>query len=385
MRHGPIAVCRAAAVTLAALAAGVPAGAQEMPPAAVRTDAVRKETVTERRRVSGNVRAAERTAVAGREAGIVLEAPAREGQHVKAGDLLARIDGERIALELAVIESQRGMVTTTVELRRAERERAQTDLDRMERAVKSDAAAARDLDDARAALKEASSRIAAAEAEFAVLDARAATLRRRADDCTVRAPFDGIVTMRRVSPGAWLDAGGAVADLMSETCEAWIDVPQRDLASLSPGRGEIRLSADATGAAAKSLSSWRVLPDVDPRARTFSVVAPLDASWGFTSGMSLTAWVPTAESAAHLTVSEDALLRGETGPFVYVAMPGAAGAPHTAVRVPVEILFHAGGRAVVRSDRLAEGALAIVEGNERLFPTAPVSPVAAPEGAGKPR
>jgi RND family efflux transporter MFP subunit len=366
-------VLTALPVGLAAALWAVAADAQQMPPSPVRTDAVRRETLTERRRVSGNVRTADRSRVAAREAGVVTEAPVREGQRVKRGEILAKIDGARIALDLAVIAAERTTAEADLAQRRAERDRAVKDLGRLERAGQKDAAPLREVDEARAVAKVAELRVQAAEANLLVLDARSATLRRRADDCVVKAPFDGIVVARHASPGAWIGEGDAVADLLADAFEAWIDVPQKDLSVLAAGKGEIRVASDAVGRTV-TVTAWRVLPDVDPKTRTFSVVASLDPASGFAPGMSLSAWVPTAETASHLTIAEDAILRNETGPYVYVAMPGAAGAPHTAMPVPVEILFHADGRAVVRADRLTEGALAVVEGNERLFPSAPVAP-----------
>ena len=95
--------------------------------------------------------------------------------------------------------------------------------------------------------------------------------------------------------------------------------------------------------------------------------------------MSVAAVVPTGSEGDHLTVSRDAILRGPTGPFLYVAEGGGEGRPAAAAMVPVEVLFSVGDRAAVRGHDLAAGALAVVEGNERLFPGAPVLPTPAGE------
>ena len=102
--------------------------------------------------------------------------------------------------------------------------------------------------------------------------------------------------------------------------------------------------------------------------------------------MSVTATVPTGAEADHLTVSRDAILRSATGPYLYVAAGGGDGKPAAAVMVPVEVLFSVGDRAAVRGRDLAAGALVVVEGNERLFPGAPLlpSPAAPPQGGGAP-
>jgi multidrug efflux pump subunit AcrA (membrane-fusion protein) len=43
--------------------------------------------------------------------------------------------------------------------------------------------------------------------------------------------------------------------------------------------------------------------------------------------------------------------------------------------VPVEVLFYTGERVAVRAGRLEPGELVVVEGNERLYPSAPVAPI----------
>ena len=54
--------------------------------------------------------------------------------------------------------------------------------------------------------------------------------------------------------------------------------------------------------------------------------------------------------------------------------PLPEGAGNVAQLVPVGALFRAGGRVAVSSPQLRAGALTVVEGNERLFPGAPLLP-----------
>jgi hypothetical protein len=69
-------------------------------------------------------------------------------------------------------------------------------------------------------------------------------------------------------------------------------------------------------------------------------------------------------------------MRNEIGPYLYVATPGAEGAPQTATLISVEVLWREGERAVIAiGGRLEAGAAAIIEGNQRLYPGAQVMPV----------
>lgn len=366
----------AAALLLASagIAAAPHASAQQMPPSPVRVDAVRKAKLREQRRVTGNVRAHERSTVATREPGLVVESPLREGDRVEKGAVLARLDARRLELDLAVLEAEKKAAETVVAERADDAERARRDLESLRGLTERGAANPRELRDAETAASMSESRVRNAQTLVTVLDARVAVMRDRIDDMTVKAPFAGRVVARHADVGEWLGEGAGVVELVSDALEVWLDVPQRDFAYVVQSSAGARVVSDATGRAL-DVPGVRVVRDVDPRSRTFPVVAPLPGDAGLAPGMSVTAWVPTADEGEHLTVDEDAVLRGETGAYVYVAAPGATKeAPSTAVPVPVEILFVQGDRAVVRAERLAEGAMAIVEGNERLFPGAPVAP-----------
>jgi multidrug efflux pump subunit AcrA (membrane-fusion protein) len=93
-------------------------------------------------------------------------------------------------------------------------------------------------------------------------------------------------------------------------------------------------------------------------------------------GMSVTAYVPTGESGERLTISRDAIMRGPTGAYVYVSRQTQPQAPPSAVPADVQVLFAAGERVVVQSPMLQAGDMLVVEGNERLFPMAPIIPQA---------
>ena len=68
---------------------------------------------------------------------------------------------------------------------------------------------------------------------------------------------------------------------------------------------------------------------------------------------------------------KDAILRGESGPFVYAVRDGIA------VPVNVRIVFPSGADVAIEPGALAAGAKVVVEGNERLMPMSPVAPLAA--------
>lgn len=348
--------------------------ALQAPPSPVRVDAVREELVQEKRRVTGNVRAVRRAKVATQEAGLVLELLVREGAHVKTGEVLARLDAKRLQLELAVLASQELVSQALLAERQRDLERAQRDLDSLTRLAEREAANPKELDDARTSVSTSQARLEWARQDIEVTGARRKLLEDRIGDMEVKAPFAGTVVALRTEVGEWLVAGAAAVELVSsDELEVWLDVPQRDYAAVRAQPGSIRIVADATGEPLVA-ESYRWIEEIDLEARTFRVIAPVPANAALAAGMSVTAEVPTAASGRHLTVANDAILRNEVGPYVYAAVPGADGKSQQAVPMPVEVLFRTKERAVVRSQALHAGMDVVVEGNERLYPTAPIQP-----------
>ncbi len=363
-----------AAALLAWLAFATPSHAQ-FPPSPVRVDAARSETVGEKRLVTGDVRARRTSLVASREAGVLLELPVREGDIVAAGDLLGKLDGTRLELEVSIVAAQADSARALIAERENDVAQTARDLETLRDLASRSAANPKELADAETAAAVAGARRDQAQLDVEILQTRRALLMQRLADTTLRAPFDGLVVRRTAEVGQWVGEGNDIVELVShDDLEAWLEVPQRYLASTRANANTLHMRLDATGEEFDAPAP-RILALVDPLARTFSIIAPIPAGTdSFAAGMSVTAWVPTGTTTERITVSSDAILRNDVGTFVYVAQPPADDqSPHVAMPMPVTVLFRTENRVVVDA-ALAPGTPVVVEGNERLFPMAPIAP-----------
>ena len=137
--------------------------------------------------VSGALRPAIEATVRAEVGGSVLFAALEEGQAVRKGALLARI--EQRTLGDAVTSAQSALRSAEQALGVARRE-----AERTERLVKAGAIAERELETAQNA-------VTAAEAQVDDARTRLASARKELEDTTVRAPISGIVSRRHVSVG----------------------------------------------------------------------------------------------------------------------------------------------------------------------------------------
>jgi RND family efflux transporter MFP subunit len=313
-----VAIRRIAWPTLAACTLAVAALAQG--PTPVHVDTVRSEPVQDHRPVTGDVRAVRRAEVASREPGFLLELSVREGERVEAGALLARVDAERLELGHAVLTAQRAPAQARVREQESEREQSARDVETLDQLAGREAANPKELADARTALSSAEARLEEARGELLVIEARLAELAKRIEDTRVRAPFAGTVTARRTEIGAWLREGDPVVEIVStDDLELWLEVPQQLFGAVRRAEGEsLGALRVRIGDEELVLASYRAIPDVDVRARTFHLVAARDGTARSirAAGMSVTAEIPTGERTERLTLPRDAVQRNEVGPNV---------------------------------------------------------------------
>jgi RND family efflux transporter MFP subunit len=382
---------------------GPPGDQQGPPPAQVRFAPIRMESVAQTRRVTGSLRAKQRSNVANIEPGRVVAVEFDEGQTVELDDVLIRIDSRRLDEEVAGIEADVAAAEATVAEREAELQLTRTDLQSRESAANRAPGAVSEIElqTARTAVSVAESRVEAAQKQLAAVRKRLDGVQVRLEDTTVRTPFAGSVLSRDAELGEFLNSGDTIGTVISDgTYEAVLDAPESlDPRFLDEATAVIRLDVGGTEL---EIEKFRVVGDLDPRSRRYSIVADVRAPDGIDllPGMSVTAELPAGGDAPRLIVPTDALLRNANGFFVYLALDdenGTIGIPQ-----PVDVAFRRSGDAILTTEPqgpFQPGMRVVREGGERIFfpgqplaeappiggdVTAPPAPPATrPEGAGR--
>ncbi|MCA9296483.1 MAG: efflux RND transporter periplasmic adaptor subunit, partial [Phycisphaerales bacterium] len=243
------------------------------------------------------------------------------------------------------------------------------------------AANPREARDAEADRAIAESRVAQAEQNALMATSAIALLETRLEDMVLRAPFDGMVLKRHAEVGEWVGEGDAVVELLSiQELEVWLSVPQEHLSAVRDLKDPVELRFDSTSEV-RATRDVTILPSVDLLGRTFETIVRFQNDGTLAPGMSVVAWVPTQQKQEVITVPKGAILQADAGPYVYVVRAGSADAPMTAGFTPVEILYPLQDRMAVRSTGLMAGDRVVVEGNERLFPNAPITVAEMPASA----
>ena len=202
-------------------------GDEEKPPPpvvrAVKTIVVQPQDAISIRRISGLVRAVNRSPLAFEVAGNVASVQVKTGDRVKRGQVLATLDPKQYQLNLQAAEA---------DLRRAKAELAdkeakfQAKKTLFEKKVESKTAfdrAKADFEGARETVKQAESKVGLA--------------RRDLENTMLRAPFDGVIAKRDVDPSQVVTVGKVVFEIQGGTeLEVAVNVPDTMVKFLKKGQ-----------------------------------------------------------------------------------------------------------------------------------------------------
>ena len=195
----------------------------------------------------GELRSSESVVVRPEVDGRISEIRFTEGTPIEEGALLLRLDDSVPRAELAEARARLDLTRRTYKRARATQSRGHT---------------------SEQALDEASAHVRASEAAVALVEAR---LHKTA----ILAPFSGIVGLRNVSVGSYVEAGDDITVLEKiDPLKIDFQVPERYLRAVRVG-GLVEVHVDAFPAQAYQGSIYAIDPQVDRDNRSISVRARL--------------------------------------------------------------------------------------------------------------
>lgn len=300
------------------------------------------------RRYVGRIEPARTTRIAFERSGLVTDVDVDEGDRVTAGQLLARLDVDPLAVERQRLVAERARVGSQLTF-------AQQTLDR--RGTLAGRAVSRQLFD------EVRFEVEGLEAQIDEIDARINAIDIDIAKSTITAPFAGTIAERALDQGSVVTAGTEVVRLLeTDHMQARIGLPPDVAARLRVGATHSLTVLGTT--VVGTLVTLR--PDLETGTRT--VVALFDvpdtgrAAAGELIDLSLARAVPGAGAWVPLT----ALSEGEKGLWsLFVIVDDPAG-PLIA-REAVELLHIADQRAFVRGT-FADDARFVTGGTNRVTP-----------------
>ncbi|HUU85372.1 MAG TPA: efflux RND transporter periplasmic adaptor subunit [Phycisphaerae bacterium] len=220
-----------ATICCACLLTGPAASAQWGGPAKVTVANVELRDLPASTTLVGTVEPVTRSTLGAEFGGLVEQMPARQGDFVRAGEILCKLNNDTISLRLAEArERQKGFQAT---LHKWELEQQ-----RIQRLYGSEDAAEKEVYDTQAAYDLARHTVSEQAAVIARLESDLAKTE-------IRAPFSGFVITRHTEVGQWLSEGGDVVELADlGTVLVRVDVPEDALPYVRVGaRASVMIEA----------------------------------------------------------------------------------------------------------------------------------------------
>lgn len=304
--------------------------------------------------LSGSVQARTLADLAFRVGGKVVDRPVEVGDHVRAGQVLARLDQADLALSFEAAQS-------ALQVAIADAANARADFGRYARlGRKSPAFLPSQYDHRLAAMRMAGARLAEVARQVALA-------KDRLDYGTLRADADGVITALPVQVGQVVAAGQTVASLAhTAQTEVVVDVPENRLPEVRrAARIDISLWADP---AHKLTGRVREIgAQADAASRTFAVkVTVLDPPPNLLAlGMTATVRFMAPPRAPVAILPATAITDRNGAPAVWVFDPKA----QHAMLQPVKIAGYCGDGSVAIASGVSPGEQVVTAGASEIAPT----------------
>ncbi|WP_203142103.1 efflux RND transporter periplasmic adaptor subunit [Marinobacter mangrovi] len=279
----------------------------------------------------GTLQAREDIMITAEVSGRIVELNFDPGKPVRKGQLLVQLDDRQARADLQVAQAQL--------------QDARTKFNRASRLQSNNSISQSQVDELRTALSVAEAQKAAAEV--------------RLENHRIEAPFAGVVGLRNISVGAYLEAGDSIATLDAvDPMELAFSIPERYLGQISLGQ-----PLQSSTAAYQGKSFDGRLAELDSRLNPLSRALPVKALISNPDGLLrpglFMAVSLTLDTRRALVIPEQAIMtRGDTQ-YVFTAVDG------TARRQILKLGTRSPGRVEVISG-LAEDDAVVITGQDRL-------------------
>ncbi len=348
-----------------------PPEAPQMPPPAVSVIEIQPANLPLSYEYAGRTTGSREVEIRARVSGILLKRAYTEGQPVKQGDVLFRIDPAPFEAELAQAQAR---------LTQTER-----DWKRAEALIKEKALSPREYDEAKSAYEQARAAVK--------------TARINLDYTTVTAPISGITSKESLSEGSLVSADTSLLTTLAQLDPIYVDFSIPDSEAIAQRQqlasGALTAQADGKLTAEVFFGDTRKEPYIGHVNFTDSVIDPQ------TGTVRARAVLPNADNAIlpgqfvrvnisglvlqnAITIPDAATMQGPMGTFVYTVL--TEGDTTKAAITPVVLGALADKQRIVTSG-LKAGDKVITEGMIKVQPDAPVTiadPNAAPPEGGAP-
>ena len=312
-----------------------------------------QKTVPVELTATGHVEAQATVEIRSQVTGTLKTVHFREGETVKAGELLFTVDTRPFAAALAKAEA-------ALDKDRAELNNARREQDRYSKAAKKGLVSAEQAD-------QATTRVATLNATIKEGQAAVDAARLELDYCLIRSPMEGRAGEIQSHQGNLVRANSdapLVTIRRMRPLEVGFTVPSRNLSEIiaQQARGQLRVTAAPPGVEPVPGTLNFIDNTVDPTTGVIRLKATFDGNGALLwPGQMVDVRLRITELPDRITIPAQAVQTGQEGTYLYVVKED-----QVVTLRPVTVVLSVAGEAVIEGD-LAEGERVVIDGQMQLF------------------
>jgi membrane fusion protein (multidrug efflux system) len=329
-----------------------PVIAQGPPPAKVIIGEVTSKEVSTTQSVTGILYYERVSNISTEVVGLVEGVAVNQGDHVKKGDVLVRLNTE-------ILEKEIALTTTRMEQADLRINNTKKNFKRLERLYKSSGVSEKDYDDAFYTFQDA-------EKEKQAMKDSLAKLLIQKSRSVIKAPFAGVILTKGVDSGAWVQQGKQLVSIGSSS-DLFVRAPISENSLQFVGIGEkVEVVLNAFNRQIEG-TVIGIDPVADLKTKNVFLKIKIPPMELVAQNMSANVSVPNSTKRQLSVFKRAAVIKFQGKDFVYTVKEGKASI------LPVHIVAYLGDKVAVDTPYIVPGLPVIVEGNERLRPDQPVT------------
>jgi membrane fusion protein (multidrug efflux system) len=325
--------------------------AQGPPPAKVVLGEVVTEEVSTTHSVTGVIYYERVSDISTEVVGLVEEVNVNQGDQVKKGDPLVRLNTEILEREIALTKTRIEQIDLRIK-------NTEKNFKRLDRLYKSSGVSEKDFDDALYSYQDARKEKQAIEDTLGKL-----LIQQRRS--VIKAPFDGIVLNKNVDSGAWVQQGKLLVSIGSSS-DLFVRAPiAENLLRFMQLGEQVQVVLNAFNLQIEG-TVIGIDPVADLKTKNIFLKIKIPPMELVAQNMSANVFVPSSDKRQLSVFSRAALIKFQGKDFVYTVKEDKASI------LPVNIVSYLGQKVAVDNPYIVPGLPVVIEGNERLRPDQPV-------------
>ncbi|WP_236588748.1 efflux RND transporter periplasmic adaptor subunit [Amphritea japonica] len=191
----------------------------------------------------------------------------------------------------------------------------------------------------------------------------------RLDKMTINAPFSGVIGLRQVSPGDYVNSGQDLVELTDiNSMKVEFRIPENQLTNIHTGQ-QVEIQVDALKGESFTGTIYAISPSVNERGHNIAVRARVPNRGNLLRpGLFVRIQVITGSDDQALMIPEEAIIPQNNNFFVMKVIEGKVD------MVPVELGVRQNGQVNILTGLNADEVI-ITAGHIKLFPGMPVTPI----------